>query len=451
MRIHSDLARSQVVDFVKHARGGFKLAMLGDSITDQNSRNISPPSASPSRAWFTDGWMTWTRILTRQRFDIDPAGDFGVSGDTLQMMLARLPSVIAYAPTHCTVLGGSNNFDTDTFATIRDTWLSIVTGLINAGIAPIVIPAPPRGGTFLTAAQVQLQHRFTNFQREWCRANRGAYFVDYLPLVTDQTSAVSIPIAGFLKSGDTLHQAAIGAYWMSIPVTALLSSICPALPTEFSAAADYYHATDNPTGNLLFSGTANRALLVGTDGTQTANAGLTYAGGSALATGATFLRGTSTSTCTVTLSKENPRTDTGRASGERQIIEIAATSGGGADEIYNLRFTPTFSNISSGDWYYGEASVEIITAPVNMMALEFHLLETRPSNSQTAMDMALNTSTAGVMPTVVWSGVLRTPPIQRTADATAVQANIRARMKTDAGAASVKFAVGDMQVRKVAV
>jgi hypothetical protein len=449
MRIHSDLARSQVVDFVKHARGGFKLAMLGDSITDQNSRNISPPTASPSRAWFTDGWMTWARILARQRFDIDPAGDFGVSGDTLQLMLARLPSVIAYAPTHCVVLGGSNNFNVDTFATIRDAWLSIVTGLINANISPIIMPAPPRGGSFLTTAQVHLQTRFTNFQREWCRANRGAYFVDYLPLVADQTSIVSVPIAGFLKAADTLHPSAIGAYWMSIPLTALLTSICPPLPTEFSSAADYFSA-DNPTGNLLYTGTANRGLLAGTGGTQTANANLTYAGGSALAAGTTFLRGTSTSTCTVTLSKENPRTDTSRASGERQIIEIAATSGGGADEVYNLRLTPTFADIASGDWYYGQASIEVITAPVNMMALEFHVLETRPSNSQTALDMGLNTSTAGVLPTVTWSGVLRTPPIQRTADATAVQVNIRARMKTDAGDASVKFAVGDMQLRKVA-
>lgn len=433
---------------VAASRGGLKLALLGDSITDQNSRNILPPTASPSQAWFADGYATWARILSRQRFDITPSGDFGVSGDTLQLMLARIGDVLAYAPSHCVVLGGSNNFASDTFATCRDTWLSIVTTLIAAGISPIIMPAPPRASGTLTVAQTLLQARFTNYQREWCRANRGAYFVDYLPLVADQTSAVAAPLAGMVKA-DGLHPSTIGAYWMGKALADLLVSIAPTLPTEFSSGVDYYDATNNPTGNLLYSGTTNRGLLAGTGGTQTASTGLTYAGNSAA--GSTFVRGTATSTCTVTLTKENPRTDTGRASGERQLIEIAATSGGGADEVYNLRFTPTFADIASGDWYYGEASVEIITAPVNMWALEYYLLETRPSNSQTAIDLGLNSTLAGVMPTVTWSGVLRTPPIQRTSDATAVQANIRARMKTDAADASVKFAVGDFKLCKAAV
>jgi hypothetical protein len=61
----------------------------------------------------------------------------------------------------------------------------------------------------------------------------------------------------------------------------------------------------------------------------------------------------------------------------------------------------------------------------------------------------MNSSLAGVLPAVTWNGVLRTPPIQRTADATALQVNIRARLKTDAGAAGITFKVGDYVVRKV--
>jgi hypothetical protein len=429
------------------SRGGMRMAMLGHSQIDMNSRNIKPPAANPSRAFFTDGLVTWARVLTRQRFDMDPDGDFGVSGDTLRMMQARLGDVIAYKPTHCLFMGGANDFSTSTFAVARDEFLTSIQYLISNNVAPIVVPEAPRGGSVLTVPQVQFQHRYTNFQREWVRSNRGAYFLDYLPRVTDQTSAVSAPLAGMIKA-DFLHLATPGAYHSGSALAELINQIAPPQPTDYLLAADYYHPTDNPTGNLLYSGTTNRGLLAGTGGTQTANGGLTYAGGG-LAAGATFVRGSATSTCTVTLDKQNPRTDAGRASGERQLVEIAANSGGGADEVYNLRFTPTFADIAAGDWYYGEASVEIITAPVNMWALEFYLLETRPSNSQTAIDMGLNSTLAGVMPSVVWSGVLRTPPIQRTADATAIQANIRARMKTDAGAASVKFAVGDMQVRKV--
>lgn len=440
-------SRSQVSSLVRAARGGLKLAILGDSITDQNSRNVEPPSATPSRAWFVDGYMTWARVLSRQRFDIGPEGDFGQSGDTLQQMLARINQVLAYSPTHCVVLGGSNNFTVDTFVTIRDTWLNIVTTLLSAGIAPIVMPCPPRGGAVLTVAQVQLQTRYTNFQREWCRSNRGAYFVDYLPQVTDQTSIVSTPLADMLKA-DNLHPASTGAYWMGKALADLFAVITPPLPTEFSSAADYFSA-DNPTGNLLYSGTTNRGLLAGTGGTQTANAGLTYAG-TGLAAGATFLRGTSTSTCTVTLDKENPRIDAGRASGERQHVQIAASTGGGGDEVYNLRFTPLIADVAAGDQYYAEAAIEILTAPARMTALELYLLETRPSNSQTAIDMGLNTSLSLFMPSVTWSGVLRTPVITRQADATALQVNIRARFAVASGAGSVKFAVGDFQVKKVA-
>jgi hypothetical protein len=39
--------------------------------------------------------------------------------------------------------------------------------------------------------------------------------------------------------------------------------------------------------------------------------------------------------------------------------------------------------------------------------------------------------------------------MQKTADATAIQANVRARLKTDVGAASITFKVADFVVRKV--
>lgn len=426
---------------------GPTFAILGTSITDQNSKNIQPPTASPSRAWFTDGYATWLRILTCQRINLPVENDFGVSGDKFQDMLARIVSVIAVNPDYVIVEGGSNNIAVDSFTTMRDAWLALITSLRAAGITPIILPMPPRAGAVLTTAQIQQQQRFYNYQREFCLNNRGYLFCDYLGYWLDQTSTSSVPLAGMVKA-DNLHPTAIGAYWMGKALADLITPLLPPRPSHVLSNADIYDATNNPTGNLLYSSGVNRGLLAGTGGTETANANLTY-NGTGLAAGMTVLRGTATSTCTVTNSKENPRVDTGRSSGERQIIQIAASTGGGADEVYNLRFAPALADVAAGDWYYGEVHIEVSVAPTNVLALEFYLLETRPSNSQTAIDCALNSALAGVLPTVTWTGVLRTPPIQRTSDASALQANIRARLKTDAGAAGITFKVGDMTVRKV--
>jgi hypothetical protein len=421
------------------------IASFGDSMTAQGSRNIQPPSSTPSRAYYTDGYMSWFRVLANQRFIHRPEHNFGVSGDTFQMMMDRIDDVIAVSPDYCVVLGGANNFASDTFETIVAAWLEIVVKLRRSGIIVVVMPAPPRSGTFLTIAQVHLQLRFTEFQREYCRLQSGMIFVDYLGYLTDQTSVVSAAISGMLKT-DNLHQAAIGAYYMGLGLKESLDRYLPPASTGFVSAADYYSA-DNPSGSLLYSGTANRSLLTGTTGTKTASTGLTYAG-AGCATGSTFIRSSATSTCTVTLDKESPRLD-GRNSGERQLIDIACSSGGGATEVYNFRFTPTLADVSAGDWYYAQAMIEILVAPVNVYTVELYLLETRPTNSQTAIDLSLRDTGAALLPSVLWEGILRTPPIQRTSDATALQLNVRIQMKTNTGAASVKLAVGDMILRKI--
>ncbi len=426
-------------------------AMIGTSITDQNTKNVQPPFATPSRTWYTDGYATWLRILSNQRINFPVENDFGQSGDTFAQIYNRLGSAFAVKPNYLIIEGGSNDITVLTYEQLRDAWLKIVLAVQDEGIVPVIMPMPPRAGVVLTAAQIRTQHRFYVFQREYCLKNKGFLFVDYYGYWLDQTSTTSIPLANYVKA-DNLHPMATGAYYMGKALWEVLQTVLPLRQSVVNGYADLYNAVDNPTGTLLYTTTTNRSTLAGTGGTETANANLTYTGGGTgggLAAGWTFLRGTATSTCTVTNTKENPRTDAGRNSGERQIIQIAATSGGGADEVYNLRFTPAIADVQVGDWYYAECTVEITGAPVNCSALELYLLETRPSNSQTAVDLGFNSSLSGVLPTVTWSGTLRTPPLQRSAEATALQVNLRARMKVDAANASITYKVGDFVVRKV--
>lgn len=427
--------------------------MIGTSITDQNTKWVLPPEASASSAFMTDGYFTHFRQLSKQRVNMPLANDFGVSGYTFADILANTLGPCLRSGARYTCLeGGSNDLtnadpEISSFASMKRNWLNIVTRLIQAGRTVVVIPIPPRAGATLTTAQRNVQMQFTNWQREFCWGNSGLVYVDYLGYWLDQTSSSSVPLAGMVKT-DNLHPTAIGAYWMGKAMHDVLTPLLPPQPTIITANADIYDATNNPTGSLIFSGSTNYALQASTGGTATAGTNLTFVN-NGLAQGSTLVRATSSATCTVTLSKQNPRTDAGRASGERQVIQIAASQGGSADDVYNFRYTPAIGNVAEGDWFYAEASIETTAAPTNCNAIELYLLETATPVNQTAVDGSFNSSLAGVLPAVTDYRVFRTPPIRRQAGASALQCNVRFRFKTDVGAAGVTAAIGDFVVRKM--
>lgn len=426
-----------------------KFALLGDSISEFSSGQRLPPLSSPISIWRNDGYATWLRILSGQRINLPLENNFGVSGDRLDQILARVNSVFNSNAGYCIVQGGTNDITQSTaFATMVANWKAIISRLRTRGIVPICVPIPPRGDA-LTATQILTQLRFNNYIQEYCYAN-GLIFVQWDKYLLDQASATSAPISGMMRS-DNIHPAISGGYYMGKALSETLSALLPPLQTHMVYGPhDYWHTTDNPTGNLLYSGTTSRGTLAGTGGTQTASTGLTYAG-SGFAAGWTAVRGTATSTCTETLNKENPRVDDGRSSGERQIVQIAAAADGGADEIYNIRFSPNLADVAAGDYIYGEAAIEVTAAPTRCRSLEFYLFENRPSDAQTSIDNGSQDSLSGFLPAVTWSGILRTPPIQRQSDTTAIQANIRARMNASGGTAGITFKIGDMAVRKLAV
>ena len=429
---------------------GPTFAAIGDSMTDQNTRWILPPLASPSSAWFSDGPLSWFRILSHQRINFPLSHELGVSGDTFEQILARVDQVfnLSPKPDYCVVLAGANNISLTTslgsFESMRDKWLKIVTSIKERGIIPITMPAPPRAGSTLTTAQVLTQHRLTAFQREFCRKNKGYLFCDYLKYFIDQASATGAPLALMVKA-DNLHPAATGAFYMGKAMAELMDMYLPDPASSFFSAMDYYDATSNPTGSLLHSGATNYSTMAGTTGTHTASSGFTTSGN--LATGFTSIKSGGTSTMAATCSKES-RTD-GWASGALQVVAISVTGAGGADEIHNLRATPVFADVAPGDWVYAEVKVDVTGAPVNLNALELYLLESRPSNSQTAVDMNYNAATSLLVPAVTWSGTLRTPPIQIQSNSTALQVNLRSRFNTTSGTAGITYKATDYVVRKV--
>lgn len=422
----------------------FAVALLGDSMTDQGSRDIQPPAANPARGWFTDGFSTWLRVLTNQRVYLPLENDFGISGDTLAQMNARVSSVLAVRPAYCIFMGGANDIGVNTYEAIRDSWVSTMKRLRAAGIRPVVMPVTPRAGTLLSAASLSILMRFTTFQRTYCWEN-GAIFVDTLKYLLDQTSTTNAPLPGMVRP-DNLHPAAIGAYWMGKALADVFNQILPPAPTDFVSALDAYDPVTNPTGSLLRAGAVNRSTLAGTGGTLMTSTGFTPSG--ALAAGWQVIR-SGTSTATLVCAKESPRLD-GFSSGERQILTLSVNSVGTNDEIYNLRFPAVNHGVdtAAGDWIYGEAQIEVLSAPENITAIELQLVDNRPGNSQTTVDMGLSAQVAGFMPSVLWKGILRTPPFQIQPDSTSFLSNVRIRANATGGSAAVKIAVGHFAVRK---
>src|SRR5690349_12555605 len=85
-----------------------------------------------------NGYMTWARFLSGQRFYFDDTLNFGVSGDKISQANARVPSIIASGVSRCVVLIGTNDIAVTTFANMIADWReNIILPLQRAGIQPI--------------------------------------------------------------------------------------------------------------------------------------------------------------------------------------------------------------------------------------------------------------------------------------------------------------------------
>lgn len=453
----SGIERAISVDTILNAsafaRAGLLIAAVGTSFEDGASRDTPPPATNPTRAFFNDGWLSWLRILTNQRVNLPAEYVLGASGTSWNTpdtgITAQVDAVCRLypKPTYCIVGGVPNDIGARSFADIRTDWTAGIEKLIANGITPVTVTTLPRGSASLSAAQLGVLLQMNRHIVDYSRL-RGIDVIDAWRLMADQASTSSNALAGMIKTSDNLHPSTIGAFQWGKAAAAVFNRILSDRWDHFLAAADIFNATTNKTGNLLFSGSANYGLMAGTGGSQTASTGLTHSG--SLAAGVTAVRSGS-STCAWTHAKENPRTDAGRSSGERQVETIAANSGGGGDEVYNLRFSPAFANFAPGDVVEAMCSIEAHQAPARATALELYLLETRPgaNTSYTAIEGALQSSLSGFLPAETWSGVLRAPPIRIEDDATAVALNIRARLDASAAAASIGFKVGDVSLRKI--
>lgn len=443
------------------------VAFLGDSIFDTGFTSTLPPVVGATQQFLNIAPPGWIRFLTSQRCHTGQANNFAHSGDTLSQIAVRVPALIASAPDIVCINGGTNDLAASaTFIDMRNTMLnSILLPILTAGIDCIVTPISPRPVSGIPAGWMQIWQRYNNWLRKLCRSHnlpftntgfsvprRGKlYLADVTKYWSNFADANGDPLANFLR--DTVHPNAQGAYWYGRVFADIINQIVPPGDYQQEHNGDYWNA-NNPSGNLLRSGSTNQGTLAGTGGTFTASTGFT-SGGTAIAAGWTFKRLAGTSTMVATTTKENPRTD-GPNSGERQVIALAASSTGTNDEQYQFRFTSTFSipvgDIKNGDIIQGGMSFEL-DSHVGLTAAELSISEFGGAVNQTSIDMARHAQ-SGIMPNspappFPISGVLRSEPITIQADSTGLTFSLVLHFDATAVNPAAVVKLADAWLRKV--
>jgi len=367
---------------------------LGDSITAQGAVGLT---------YSNNSYIAWTRILSMGSLDIPISNVFGVGGDTIGSMFARISSITSLSPKpdFCLVCGGAN---ATTAATMKADMANIIKALHAANILPVIAAAMPS----LSAPTATLRRRasYNTWMREVARGNptilasygitpgRPVIFADATRNFVDFTSSIADPITN--RTQDGLHWSPTGAFYVGKEIVDVLTAAGYITPNRSRSVipGDIYDATDNPNGNLLAT---DLGTMTGTGGTVQASAGMTVTG--TPSNGLQLYRQVGNATSTAVLTKEAKPDAT---SGERLRLQYTVTVAGTNYERIQLRNIAAIT-VVPGDVLVAEIEYTLNSATSNAVAVSINLRDTAYDSYQT------QTSNPGNYPAVAHSGTLRTP------------------------------------------
>lgn len=324
------------------ANSGVRTAVIGDSLTAD-----AKDDTATSLSWRAVRYPTWLRMLSGQRIRLTHDGVFATGGfSTTQIIATHLANAAAYAPQLAIVLAGTNNITLGTgyAQTIADL-TTIYTTMRNAGANVIAVAIPPRtAASGQPAAQTRLQGRLNRWIAEYCRSTPGMYFADVctpmLDFATGYASATMI-------SADGTHPTILGAQTMARVIADIVNVIVPARSGLFADLHDVYHATENPSGNVLVNGVMAGSVAVGA---ATGISGVNATGWAGVIQ--------TPGTITAALSKE---ADASGLNLERQVITLGGTGNAGSQPGGGSRVGLQYglvADLAAGDRVILEAEVE---------------------------------------------------------------------------------------------
>lgn len=346
---------------------------------------------------------------------------YGVSGDTSAMILARVPAALAQTPQpDCWVIGSGmfgNDFTTLTVAQSKANMAAIVAAMAATGKLMIIQTAQPHdnvpGGLVTTSAQYQdNQSQLNEYARQLARDTPNALLCDQERVTTDAITGKWLT-GGY--TGDGLHPYKLGAYIMGVELAAVLRPYVSATDAGPANALDPY--------NLLGS----KGFLQGTTGTKIASFTGTVATGWTLADAKSTYGEANVAAGTVSL------IDRGDGKGNWQKVTVTSR---GAVSLYTT-VTSAAAGVAVGDHF--RAAVEFKTDNDWVNPREFGLLVS-PLGSVTNFANVLQNSAHAVPDAAasrfaprMSSGVLRSQRTTRDSSAAGQAFYIQVLFWADAG------------------
>lgn len=390
------------------------------------------------------GMQFWVPFLTSKRVRSRPDLNFAVNGRTTLGLLDNIDASLASDADYALIQIGTNNIGIYTFEETIAHLQAIWQAYLSAGKQVIALPPLPRD--LATQANRDLLWRIIRWIEE--RRYSGVRNFTVIPTAAayvDPLSATSAPKTGY--SYDGLHPVARGDYYTSKKVAEYFNAILPPPIETFASVADAYHATQNPTGNLLSNG-----ILDGTGGTV----GGLDSGASAGSFATSFQYSVSDNggvlgALTHTGTKITHPVD-GRP-GQRIRIEGTGYTGAGSATLnassvclFNQIFA-SFTDFSVGDTIRGRGEIiKAATATECLTGLELQLFMTIGGQTNRRAD---GSSFGDRLPVETFSGTFETPPITLTAVPTAAQFGIRAYLANGVNTIDSSFDIYGLKLEKV--
>ncbi len=436
---------SRIISAIHLAPSKPTACVFGDSIGYQNDDCAGTQTFHHE----AQGYFTWLQFLSKRAFhyplaganDIFTAANFGVSGDKLSGMLARVGSVISYNPDVVFFLGGTNDL-TDvnrTSAQMIADATSIFEQLTSRGIRVFAMPILPRSvWSTLSSPQIivarQRQYTFNNWLRNYSKTNHLVVLADPTPYLIDRTSATGDPIATHFKDG--LHPNPSGAYIIGRTLWDVASAYYPLGSAKSFSVADVYDATELVTGNLL-----TNASMSGTAGVAGSGASGVFADG--------YTCSRSSGSKILALGSKGATAIDGTPGTYQQIVISSADTLGAVNEKINFTQTTAISssNYAAGDVLQAGGELEILNASGKWIGIRPHIIITAGGLQHTVADMDRFTDPQ-YMPLTNVIGNFETPIF--TVPASPTEINFRLEMSMSCTAVgSVTVRIGNPWVRKV--
>lgn len=373
------------------------VAQYGDSITSRGTT----ATATTAR-----GLLMQAQAMSLCRFEASHALNFGVSGDTTTMALARIGTVLAAKPGRVFTLIGTNDITGAVpKQTIWDNIRTMADAFEAAGIPFDISTLLPRSYSMNTAYRNALYWINEKISREE-EVRRSPYYnvIDCFSAMVDRSASTLSDIPA--STDDGLHPIGYGAQLCASPISAFYDRVYGPPAARLMTRDSVYSATDNPFGSLFVN-----PVCFGTGGTVAASAAGVVMDNMTLerSTGSTLL---------LTGSKGAEPAPSGGAS---QIVTLSG-SGGAASEFGRL---VTTSNMALTNVPVGTRLV--VEFDVEQSGLQ-NVINIKATTNDTGGGSATGLSGSGITGdrerATLGRRIIRTAPMTTTSSATAVNASL---------------------------